>query len=353
LHISKLQILNLRNLSSVEIEPHPGLNLLYGSNGSGKTSLLESIVVLSRGRSFRTTQAAELIRNGAKAFNVYAELENSSGKKSKLGLERSGKHWRARRDGQDLAQLSLLTRSLPIVLMEPNSHQLVSGSPEFRRKFLDWGVFHVEHDFLKVWRKFSKILKQRNAALRFRQSEVLDSMDVVFSELGDQLGRLRRSHSDEVAKKVQGLLEELSSGLETVRVEYREGWSHETLLGALEANRENDLSRGLTGSGPHRADMKLIYRETSARSVLSRGEQKILAAALLLSQAELLAGEKKVPLILLDDLASEFDQEHYESVLNRALQIGGQVWVTGTRTPEPSYPNKMFHVEHGEVREMV
>jgi DNA replication and repair protein RecF len=99
--------------------------------------------------------------------------------------------------------------------------------------------------------------------------------------------------------------------------------------------------------------MKLIYRETSARSVLSRGEQKILAAALLLSQAELLAGEKKVPLILLDDLASEFDQEHYESVLNRALQIGGQVWVTGTRTPEPSYPNKMFHVEHGEVREMV
>jgi len=353
LQIKKLQINNLRNLTSVEIEPHPGLNLLYGSNGAGKTSVLESVVVLSRGRSFRTTQASELIGNDGRTFSVFAELAGAGTKASKVGLERSGKHWRARKDGQDLSQLSKLTRALPIILMEPNSHQLVSGAPEIRRKFLDWGMFHVERDFLGAWRGFSKILKQRNAALRFRQPELLESMDVVFNELGIQLDRLRSSHSLEIAEKVQCLLQELSSGLDRIGVEYKKGWSQESLLSALESNRESDLVRGLTGSGPHRADIMLIYHESNARAVLSRGEQKILAAALLLSQAEILAQNNKVPVILLDDLASEFDEEHYLSVLDRALKVGGQVWISGTREIETRHEHKVFHVEHGSVREML
>jgi DNA replication and repair protein RecF len=353
LQITKIQINNLRNLESVDLEPHPGLNLLYGPNGAGKTSVLESIVVLSRGRSFRTKHAAELIGKGGETFNVFADISGKDKRTYKLGLQRSKKHWRARKDGRDLSQLSQLTRVLPLVLMEPNSHLLVSGAPEIRRKFLDWGVFHVEQDFLRVWRDFSKILKQRNAALRFRQSELLDSMDIVFSEIGIQLGRLRRSHSNEIAKKLQSLLEELSSGLEKVRVEYKEGWNRDTLAAALEESRENDLVRGLTGAGPHRADIALIYQEAAARAVLSRGEQKILAAALLLSQAENLAKHNKVPILLLDDLASEFDEDHYESVLQRAMSIGGQVWVSGTRKTVPELDHKMFHVKHGQVQEML
>jgi DNA replication and repair protein RecF len=353
LQITKLQISNLRNLESVEIEPHPGLNLLYGPNGAGKTSILESIVVLSRGRSFRTKQAEELIGRDGKTFNIFAEISGADKRTSRLGLERSNKHWRARKDGQDLTQLSQLTQELPLVLMEPNSHLLVSGAPEIRRKYLDWGVFHVEHEFLKVWRGFSKILKQRNAALRSRQTELLDSLDVVFAELGILIGRLRRSHSSEIAEHVQSLLKELSAGLDNIRVEYKDGWARNSLIKSLEENRENDLARGLTGSGPHRADISLLYQEASARSVLSRGEQKILAAALLLSQAEILAKKNRVPIILLDDLASEFDEDHYENVLNRALKIGGQVWVSGTRNIVPVQEHRVFHVKHGSVQEMV
>jgi DNA replication and repair protein RecF len=353
LQIKKLQISNLRNLESVDIEPHPGLNLLYGPNGAGKTSVLESIVVLSRGRSFRTKQAVELIGKSGKTFNVYAEIIGTEERTSRLGLERSNKHWRARKNGQDLSQLSQLTRVLPLVLMEPNSHQLVSGAPEIRRRFLDWGVFHVEQEFLKVWRGFSKILKQRNAALRFRQTEVLDSMNDVFIELGIQLGRLRRSHSEEIAEKVQNVLKELSSGLDKVTLEYKDGWSRGSLQESLEEGRENDLLRGRTGSGPHRADIAMIYHQALAKAVLSRGEQKSLAAALLLSQAEILSRKNRTPVLLLDDLASEFDDEHYASVLNRALKIGGQVWVSGTRKIVPDHEYKMFHVKHGEVEEML
>jgi DNA replication and repair protein RecF len=353
LYIKKLKIENLRNLARVDIEPDPRLNVLSGANGAGKTSVLESMVVLSRGRSFRTNQASELIGPIGDSFRVFAESFNQAEKKHRLGLQRSGKHWRARKDGNDLSQLSQLTRDLPLVLMEPNSHLLVSGPPEIRRKYLDWGMFHVEHEFLNTWRRFSKILKQRNAALRFRQEEVLDSIDAVFSELGTRLGRFRRLHSDTISEKVQFLLKELDSDLENVRLEYNDGWAKETLAESLAEGREGDLVRGATGSGPHRADIVLFRKDVSARSVLSRGEQKLLSAALLLSQADILSERGEKPIILLDDLASEFDRRHFESVLSRAQKTGGQVWVSGTRNDLIEADHKVFHVEHGEVQEMV
>jgi DNA replication and repair protein RecF len=353
LFIKTLKIENIRNLARVDIDPNPTLNVLFGANGAGKTSVLESLVVLSRGRSFRTNQANELIGPEGDSFRVFAELSSQARKPVRLGLERSGKHWRARKDGADLSQLSQLTRDLPLVLMEPNSHLLVSGPPEIRRKYLDWGMFHVEHEFLDTWRRFSKILKQRNAALRFRQEDVLDSIDAVFSELGSRLGRLRRSHSDEISERAQGLLADLGSNLENIRFEYHNGWTKETLQESLLAGREGDLVRGTTGSGPHRADIALFYNEATARSVLSRGEQKLLSAALLLSQVEILAKLGEKPIVLLDDLGSEFDQDHFERVLSRALKSGGQVWVSGTRTHRAEVDHKVFHVEHGVVQEMV
>jgi DNA replication and repair protein RecF len=353
LYLKKLQIKNLRNLAAVDIEPDPRLNMLFGGNGAGKTSVLESMVVLSRGRSFRTKQASELIGPAGDSFRVFAETINHSEKISRLGLERSGKHWRARKDGSDVSQLSQLTRDLPLVLMEPNSHLLVSGPPEVRRKYLDWGMFHVEQDFLDTWRRFSKILKQRNAALRFRQEDVLDSIDEVFCDLGTRLGQLRRQHSNAISEKVQILLKELGSGLQDIRLEYRDGWARDSLQESLAAGREGDLDRGVTGSGPHRADIALFHKEASARSVLSRGEQKLLSAALVLSQAGILSEQGENPVILLDDLASEFDQEHFESVLSKALEGRGQVWVSGTRNHLVEAEHKAFHVEHGVVQEMV
>jgi len=326
---------------------------VFGANGAGKTSVLESLVVLSRGRSFRTNQANELIGPEGDSFRVFAETLNHSQKTTRMGLERSGKYWRARKNGDDLSQLSQLTRDLPLVLMEPNSHLLVSGPPEVRRKYLDWGMFHVEHEFLDTWRRFSKILKQRNAALRFRQEDVLESIDAVFSDLGTRLGQLRRLHSEAISERVQGLLKDLGSNLETIRFEYRDGWTRGTLQESLLAGREGDLLRGSTGSGPHRADIALFNGESTARSVLSRGEQKLLSAALLLSQVEILAEQGEKPIVLLDDLASEFDQDHYECVLARALKSGGQVWVSGTRLNRVETDHKVFHVEHGAVQEMV
>jgi DNA replication and repair protein RecF len=351
--IRELQVENFRNLKRVEIEAHPRLNFFHGSNGAGKTSLLEAVVVLSRGRSFRTTQAVELIGPFDSTFRIYALTEGPGGAEHRLGLERSGRRWRGRKDGVDLSQLSELTRALPLVLMEPDSHLLVSGPPEVRRRYLDWGMFHVEPGFLEAWRSFSRALKQRNAALRKHQQAMLDSLDAVLARHGERLSRYRQRHFDSISANISKILTELDPALAAISLDYQAGWHGEEYGATLSANRSRDLERGQTTSGPHRADMALSSGSNPARAVLSRGEQKLVAAALVLTQAEQLAGAGEKPLILLDDLASEFDGKHFESVLHRALACGAQVWVTGTREAGMDQPCARFHVEQGTVREVV
>lgn len=310
-------------------------------------------MVLSRGRSFRTTQAAELIGPEEPTFRVFALAEGRHGQAVRLGLERSGKRWRGRKDGEDLSQISELTRSLPLMLMEPDSHLLVSGAPEIRRRYLDWGMFHVEHDFLAVWRRYAKALKQRNAALRQGHGAVLDSVDEVLAEHGQRLTELRKRYCEHLGREIEPMLAALSSGLGPISMSYQQGWPGDSFPTALQRNRERDLERGQTLAGPHRADLALVSNGAPARAILSRGEQKLLAAALLLVQAELFAQRGENPLILLDDLASEFDRKHYEQVLQRALASGGQVWVTGTRQTKPATGRAVFHVEQGSVRLVV
>ena len=351
--IKNLQLENFRNLARVDVSPHPRLNVFYGANGAGKTSILEALVVLSRGRSFRTTLAAELIGPAATTFRVFAHGENTAGHEQRLGLERSGKRWRGRKNGRDLSQLSELTRTLPLVLLEPDSHLLVSGSPDVRRKFLDWGMFHVKQEYLEVWRRYSVALKQRNAALRQQQGDVLDALDGIVVEQGSRLSELRGAHADAVSLELRAMLKELDTGLTEIQVEYRPGWSGDSLSEALERNRSRDLERGLTHAGPHRGDLGLSCGSTPARAILSRGEQKLLAAALLLVQADLLASLGEQPVFLLDDLASEFDEAHFQRVLARAGAGGGQVWLTGTRRHRPDGGGSVFHVEQGNLAEVV
>jgi DNA replication and repair protein RecF len=353
LKIKELRIENLRNLVDVSLQPHQDLNIIIGDNGAGKTAIIESLVVLSRGRSFRTHQASELIGPDKGSFRVFAEAVRDDGRVHRLGLERSGKLWRARKDSKDLSQISKLTRSLPLILIEPNSHLLVSGAPEYRRKFLDWGVFHVEHGFLETYRRFTRVLKQRNAALRQKQNEVLDSLDSLIYPLVIQLDAQRKAHCQSVSKELNTLLQILSPELKEVKVEYMKGWGDGDYAEALYESRESDMDRGATKLGPHRADVVLSQGKVPARSILSRGEQKMVSSALLLAQATLLSSLGEPPVILLDDLASEFDKNHFDNVLDASLERGGQVWVTGTQMQLPTGEKKVFHVKHGIVQEVL
>jgi DNA replication and repair protein RecF len=352
LYITHLRIENFRNLEAVEIQASPGLNYFYGENGAGKTSVLEALFLLSRGKSFRTSVSEELIRYQARTFQVYIEARAGEAT-HRLGLERSKKQWRARKDGQDVALLSELSRALPIILMEPDSHALVSGPPEGRRRFLDWGVFHVEPLFLDTWRQYSRGLKQRNAALRSGQFQVIESLDEIIAPLGEQLSQYRQNYFEALSQEFFRQMQSERSGLQDITMGFHKGWKSDDLLESLKTHRTRDLEQGVSQYGPHRADLLLERKGRPVRTVLSRGEQKNVAACLLLSQAELLNQSGHRPVILLDDLASEFDQRHFREVLEKALSCADQVWVTGVHTDGLQGPQNVFHVEHGRVTKVV
>lgn len=351
--VERLQIENFRNLERVELSPHPRCNIFCGPNGAGKTSILETLVVLSRGRSFRTKHARDLIGHEHGSFGVFCQGIREDGTHARLGLSRAGSHWKARMDGADLQRFSDLTRALPLVLVEPNSHLLVGGTPEYRRKYLDWGMFHVEHGFLENWKQFSRALKQRNAALRRGNSEILDSIDPVLARHGAKLDEHRQRFSEQVAAKLDLIAEQLMPNSCDLSIEYEKGWSGGEYIEALTTNRVRDLEQSTTGAGPHRADLSLKCGGRPARAMLSRGEQKMLTCALLLTECEILAGTGEKPLLLLDDLISEFDPDNFGKVMRRALDTGCQVWVTGTVPIEPRGGHAVFHVEQGVAGKVV
>src|SRR5487761_2161853 len=167
----RLVIDDLRCFQHLAVSPRPGINVFAGGNGTGKSSLLEAAYMLSHGRSFRAGAAEALLRRGATTWTVHAELRHATEQTRLLGLTREAEGWRARVDGQPVATLAALIEHCAVICFEPGSHALIAGPGEERRRFLDWGVFHVEQNFQPVWRRYRRALRQRNTLLRGAAAE--------------------------------------------------------------------------------------------------------------------------------------------------------------------------------------
>lgn len=358
LKLEQLDIGDVRSIAHASLQPGPGLNLLIGGNGAGKTSVLEALHLLAYGRSFRGRVRDGLMRTGAPAVQVFARWSEQDGQRRRqVGLRHGGGEWQGRLDGADVGQLSELCMALAVVTFEPGSHALLSGGGEPRRRLLDWGLFHVEPEFLPVWRRHSRALKQRNALLKSGGSgAALDAWDAELAQAGELLDRHRRAYVEALEPKVAHWGGQLVPELGLVQHDYLSGWRREdmTLADALLVNRERDRQLGHTTSGPHRADLLLGFAARLAREPLSRGQSKLAALSLLLAQAEdFHARRGEWPLVLLDDLASELDRGHRRTLLAALVGSGAQVFITGTELDalelDPAWTRTLFHVERGSI----
>ncbi len=345
--LDRLTLEGVRNLAPVTLSPAPGLNWLVGENGAGKTSVLEAIYLLGRGRSFRSARPAAVIQHDLDQLRVVGRC----GDGTVLGIERSGDQWRGRIAGRECQRISEFAAALPLVLFEPDSHRLIDGGPDRRRQYLDWQLFHVEPQYLKFWQRYARLLRQRNAALKSQASTaVLDALDAPMVSAADALDVLRRRQVDSVTDTTRELLELLKVRLPgALAVSYRRGFPADmTLAEALRLQRDSDRERGFTQRGPHRADLALKVNDQPAAQELSRGQQKLLALALLLAQLALLdLHAARRPILLLDDPVSELDQRHLATVLDWLGQQSFQTWITATEPPRA--PCQVFHVEHGKI----
>lgn len=342
---------NFRCLEAAELKLSPTYNLIYGANASGKTSILEALAYLGRGKSFRGTSTANLIRHGESEFVLFAEIEQA-GRSVTVGVRNSREGLQVRIGGEDDGGAAALAEALPLQVIDPEVHNLIAGGPEQRRRFLDWLAFHVEHDHLLVWRRFRRALKQRNAALKAKSSgAAIRSWNAEFVELSVQLDSSRRRVLD-VA--IDSLQEYGHSLLQTeLTFEYRQGWPRDkSLKQALEEGLERDILMGATQSGPHRADMKIQYDERQARKLVSRGQQKLLASAMILAATEIAQTALERPLLLLlDDPAAELDGDSLGRLMAAVEGLRCQVIATSlTRAAlELKQDAAVFHVEHGHI----
>ena len=343
-----LEVEGLRCLQQVRLELHPSVNLITGANGAGKTSLLEAIYLLGRGRSFRTRLTERLIHHQAQGLAVFGRLDAAAYPTVGLGFDRK-EGLRARVGGRDARSLAELSEAFPVQVVDPGIHRLVEEGPSYRRRWLDWGVFHVEPGFVAAWSDYSRTLRQRNAALRQRVDPSpwepeLARLGLVLSSARTRTMALLEPHWRQTLAALLG---------EPVNLSYYRGWSQDSsLVEALAGHRQRDLERGSTGTGAHRFDVQLRIEGRVAREVLSRGQQKLLGAALALAMARLVGSEnRRPPTLLLDDPAAELDRPHTEALLAEIRRLRGQLIVTALHPEEARFGElgRAFHVEHGRV----
>ncbi len=358
MRLSELRLENLRAFASLELELDPGWNVFIGANGAGKTTLLEAAYLLSHARSFRGGPKDVLVRRGSDGYSVFGRVECGE-RSAGLGLSRREGALEARVNGATVPVADLL-RQVAVGCFEPGSHELISGPSDGRRRFLDWGVFHVEHDFLPVWRAFQRALRQRNALLRGSPSgSDLDPWDRELAGSGAELAALRARYFALFAGAAVAALGTLLPELGQATLALENGWrSNGAPIEVLAAAREDDLRRGFTTRGPHRADWSIAFEHAPRREHLSRGQEKLCALACILAQARVFAGQRgEWPVLCIDDLASELDGPHQEVLVQSLRSIDAQILITGTHAPDAlarsGMQAAMFHVEPGRAGRLV
>ena len=421
----ELAIDDLRCIERAELQLDLGHNLIWGGNGSGKTSLLEAIFLLGRGRSFRTRSSERLIRYGRDRLVVFGRTGGSGGVTASgsnpghvgvvsfggrgaggvlgfsgdtgsedqglpqgefpgstvrdagagmeyldsiqssaldfagraalghaLGVQVSRTDGTmARISGSNAKSLTELTQVFPVQVIDPGIHKLIEEGGHRRRRWMDWAVFHVEHQFGDWWLRYTRALKQRNAALRTQpaQAGVWDSELVRLGELiAAARGRLMEALLPYWKESVLAL-----SGLEP-ELHYFKGWAQDASLAeALTASRPRDDAKKVTHPGPHRADVIVRMKGRPAREILSRGQQKLVAVAMTLAQLHLLqSATQTTSTLLLDDPAAELDGEHLRRFIDQVLRLKSQLVLTSLHPEFQLFgkPDRVFHVEQGRVK---
>lgn len=342
----ELRCSNFRVFESLEYQPSGGINLITGANGAGKTSILEAIYLLSVGRSFKTHQQQPLVRYGQSQLVLFG-IQSIGGIQHKVGLKKEkGKKDEIRLDGQTILRLSDLARIQPVQVLTPGSHRILEMEAEYRRRFVEWGLFHVEHDYLQKLSKYRKTLSQRNALVKDGKST--DSWDHLLSSAAENVNSSRQRYVEELKPYYERELAELELSIQPGLV-WHKGWKNElSFRQQLVHDRSTDLRLGYTHSGPQRADLRILEKGQASSKTLSRGQQKMLLLALKLAQGELLKKKTgRSTVYLLDDLMSELDKKNRLTVLGRLSRLCSQVIITSAESLEfEDSACSVFHVEH-------
>jgi DNA replication and repair protein RecF len=348
--LTTIDIENFRCIRAAHLTLDPQATGIVGENGSGKTSLLEAIYFLAHGRSFRANQREKLLPPQTDFLRVVGRVQTARGELV-AGIEYGKQGTRANLAGQGISGIAEIAEILPVQVIDPGVHRLIEEGSARRRRLLDWGVFHVKHEFLGVWRRYQRALQQRNAVLRSNGDEqLLAAWEGELGTAGHRVDTLRSEYASQLLPHFVGIAEQLL-GAQGARFSYRRGWAAEhELVAQLIESRPRDQRLRTTTVGAHRADVAFAFEGAPARDRVSRGQQKLLAAAFILAQLAFQAAQGAPPAcLMLDDPAAELDVDNLGKLLAAVSKIPAQLVITSVHESglEGVKLGRKFHVKQG------
>jgi DNA replication and repair protein RecF len=336
--LRELQITNLRNILSARLLFHPHLNIVSGCNGSGKTSFLESIFLLASGQSFRCHDIRSIVSHHQDTLTVFSKTDDFQ----RISIQKAAHQPTiALINGESCLRRSELATFLPCQVFYQDIFQLIDAGPTLRRGLLDWGLFHVEHDYHVLWKDYRRVLKQRNSLLKSRANLTqLLPWNKMLAEIACQLDKRRLSYFNRLSCEFNTIIHELTNL--QCELSYYRGWDKKNEGKSLEdillATFQSDCLRQYTHYGAHHADLIVISSDYKVKNVLSRGQQKIVLFALKFAQSRLV---DKPCIYLIDDMASELDENHISRLMHYINTTKGQFFITTRQNDIP-----LFNIDH-------
>jgi DNA replication and repair protein RecF len=337
--ISSLLVHNFRNIEQAELQLSPGLNVFWGNNAQGKTSLLEAAYVGISGKSFRSyAPKKDWITNGKSYGSLILNLTDRREFEAKVELcTNDGKKWTSLINGKKASHQQIRSR-VPIVAFSPEDHVLIRGSSDERRSFLDDLLTDVCPGYLEALERFHRALKQRNQALKSSDRESIHVWSKLLAESGIEICALRRATWEDFAFRFREVVDGLFAHTPyKLNLKWRsnlnpeEMSSTEAYFQLLESSMTVDLALGWTRRGPHRDDFAIEIDGQDSRAQASQGQARLLALGLKWLHSEWLRrARKEPPVFLIDDFSSELDEERRSTLIGRIRDLEAQVFVSST-----------------------
>lgn len=357
MRVKRVWLSDFRSHSSADVDLSPGLTVVVGPNGTGKTNLLEAVAWLATAASFRGVTTEALIRRDAGSAVIRAEIEREGRELLiEAELSASGRN-RVMVNRQPLRRARDLIGGLSVSVFTPDDLVIVKGGPGERRRFLDETLVRRQPKLEALRAELERVLRQRNTLLkqvggRLDESAelTLDVWDSKLTSSGEALAQARLDLLARLRPEVEKTYALLSGRVADVDLDYRSDWREEGLAKALANARRDDLRRGVSTVGPHRDDVALAIDGLPSRTHASQGEQRTVALALRLAAHRMLADEMgTAPVLLLDDVFSELDAQRSTALLD-GLPDGQVLLTTAGALPPGAEPDATLEMVDGAVR---
>ncbi|QJA09818.1 DNA replication/repair protein RecF [Romboutsia sp. CE17] len=363
MRLKTLQLVNYRNYDNLHINFNERINLLVGRNGQGKTNIVESIYMLSFGKSFRTNKDKEVIKFGKEnlyvggSFSKYNSdylIEIAIGK-NKKGVKINKVH---------IQKIYELLGNLNVVIFSPEDLKLVKEGPKERRAFIDKEISQIIPKYYNYLTNYNKILFQRNKLLKsnFVDRNLLDVYDESLARYGSYIYILRRDFIKKIANISMEMHKKLTDGIEDLNINYKNQINisdedtletvYKKFFDKLSSSREHDIETRTTRYGIHKDDLNIFINDLDVRLYGSQGQQRTASISLKLSEIELIKNEVgEYPILILDDVFSELDETRQKLLIENLSLV--QMFITTAEVSHKKIFNEsnttIFNINQGNV----